>query len=189
MIPPDYWRADYQPPPLFPKNDMKIRSISHQDHTAVPLEMAVFTHLYQGIADAFFEGFTHVKDSIFHPDPATDEFPTPKDPRLLSLLMLAGSPSIRKMAINPSMEELFIQVLRNLGIYMGVDDFELDSNRYAVLKLLYTLLSSDDFGTTMMVDNQHTVLMLFLRVLNSTTPRPCFLPSDWCTPTMVFNFT
>ncbi|KAK0237143.1 hypothetical protein EDD85DRAFT_836315 [Armillaria nabsnona] len=40
-----------------------------------------------------------------------------------------------------------------------------------------------------MVDNQRTTLMLFLRVLNSTTPCPRFLPSDWCTPTMAFNFT
>ncbi|PBK69475.1 hypothetical protein ARMSODRAFT_1018878 [Armillaria solidipes] len=67
--------------------------------------------------------------------------------------------------------------------------FELDSNRYAMLKLLYTLVSSDDFSTTMMVDNQHIMLMLFLQVLNSTAPHPYFLPSDWCTPTMASNFT
>ncbi|SJL11080.1 uncharacterized protein ARMOST_14481 [Armillaria ostoyae] len=96
MIPPGYWHADYKPPPLFPKNNMEIRSISRQDHHAVPLRIAVYRHLYPDIADAFFEGFMHVKDSIFHPDPATDEFPAPNDPRLHSLLTLAGSPSIRK---------------------------------------------------------------------------------------------
>ncbi len=95
------------------------------------------------------------------------------------------------------MEMLFTQVLSNIDIYMDLPDpvlnyetpFELDSNRYAVLKLLYTLLSSDDFGTTMMVDHQRTTLMLFLQALNSTTPRPRFLRSDWCTPTMASNFT
>ncbi len=198
MIPPLYWRASYKPLPLFPKNDMKIRSISDEDHQAVFLDMAVYVHLYPDIADAFFDGFTHVKDSIFHPDPAADEFPAPQDPRLCSLLTLAGSPSIRKTAImNPSMDGLFDRVLRNIGIYMDLPatllnnetpSFKLDSNRYAVLKLLYTLVSSDNFNTLPVV-HQRDTLMLFLRVLNSTTPHPRFLPSDWCTPTMASNFT
>ncbi|SJL16758.1 uncharacterized protein ARMOST_20287 [Armillaria ostoyae] len=197
MIPPLYWCADYKPPPLFPKNDIKIRSISDKDHRALSLQDAVYYHLYPDIADALLEGFTHAKDSIFHPD--TDEFPAPQDPWLLSLLTLAGSLSIRKTATtDPSMNMFFHMVLHNIGIYMGVDNsslsadeapFELDGNWYAVLKLLYTLLSSDDFGTTMTAYNQRTMLMLFLQVLNSTTPRPRFLPSDWCTPTIVINFT
>ncbi len=78
MIPMDYWHANYKPPPLFPKNGMRIHSISHQDHCAVSLQDAVYHHLYPDIADAFFEGFAHVEDSIFHPDPAADEFPTPQ---------------------------------------------------------------------------------------------------------------
>ncbi|SJL16693.1 uncharacterized protein ARMOST_20222 [Armillaria ostoyae] len=201
MISPRYWRADYKPPSLFPKDDMTIRSISDEDHCAVSLQSAVSTHLYPDIADALLKGFTHVKDSIFHPDPAADEFPAPQDPRLRVLLTLAGSPSIRKTAIaDTSMNIFFDMVLNNIGIYMGVDDtplfddepetpsFELDSNRYAVLKLLYMLLSSDDFGT-MTADNQRDTLMLFLQVLNSTTSRPRFLPSDWCTPAMASSFT
>ncbi|KAK0431262.1 hypothetical protein EV421DRAFT_175846 [Armillaria borealis] len=82
---------------------------------------------------------------------------------------------------------------------MGVDEtplsadetpsFELDGNRYAVLRLLYTLLSSDDLNDTMPVAHQRTMLIRFLRVLNTTTPLPRFLPSNWCTPTMAFNFT
>ncbi|PBK80953.1 hypothetical protein ARMGADRAFT_817135 [Armillaria gallica] len=94
LIPPDYWCADYKPPPLFPKNGMKIRLISDKDHCAVYLQEAIHHHLYPDIADTFLEGFMHVKDSIFHPDPATNEFPTPKDPHLCLLLTLAGSPSI-----------------------------------------------------------------------------------------------
>ncbi|PBK80972.1 hypothetical protein ARMGADRAFT_817901 [Armillaria gallica] len=197
MIPLSYWCADYKPPPLFPKNDMKIRSISDEDHHAVSLQTAIYYHLYPDIVDAFFECFKHVKDSIFCPDPATNEFPAPQDPRLLLLLTLAGSPSIQKMVIEPSMKELFSQVLRNISTYMGLSEslldyetpsFELDSNRYAVLKLLYMLLSSDDLHTTMMGDNQRTMLLLFLQVLSSTTPHPCFLPSDWCTPAIASNF-
>ncbi|PBK80765.1 hypothetical protein ARMGADRAFT_823000 [Armillaria gallica] len=196
MIPPDYWHADYKPPPLFPKNNMKIRSISRQDHHAVPLLIGVYRHLYPDIADAFVESFTHVKDSIFHLDPAADEFPAPQDPRLCSLLTLAGSPSRRKTAINPSMEDLFAQVLRNIETYMDltgpllsyVTPFKLDSNRYGVLKLLYILVSSDDFDTLPVV-HQRITLMQFLRALNSTTPHPRFLSSDWCTPTMASNFT
>ncbi|SJL16726.1 uncharacterized protein ARMOST_20255 [Armillaria ostoyae] len=197
MIPPSYWPADYKPPPLFPKNYMKIRSISDKDHPAVSLRDAVYHHLYPDIAGAFFEGFTHVKDSIFHPDPAADEFPAPQDPRLLLLLTLAGSPSIRRTAITMNM--IFGKVLRNIGTYMGVNEiplfvndtpsFELDGNRYAVLKLLYMLLSSDDFGTTIREDCHRTTLMLFLQVLSSTTPRPRFLSSDWYTPTMASKFT
>ncbi len=197
MIPPGYWHADYKPPPLFPKNNMEIRSISRQDHHAVPLQMAVYYHLYPDIADAFVEGFTHVKDSIFHLDPAADEFPAPQDPRLRSLLMLAGSPSIRKTAIEPSMKDLFARVLRNIDLYMDLPatllnhdspSFELDSNRYAVLKLLYILVSSDDFDTLPVV-HQRITLMQFLRALNSTTFHPRFLSSDWCTPTMASSFT
>ncbi|KAK0237151.1 hypothetical protein EDD85DRAFT_599515 [Armillaria nabsnona] len=200
MIPPFYWRADYKPPPLFLKNGMKIRSISCHDDRAVPLQIAVYRNLYPDIADAFYEGFTHVEESLFHPDSAADEFLAPQDPRLLLLLTLAGSPSIRKTASNPSMEELSVQVLYNIHTYMGRPDmyqyltpetpsFDLDSNRYAVLKLLYMLVSSDDFSTTLTVNHQRTTLMLFLGVLNSTTPRPRFLPSDWCTPTITSNFT
>ncbi|KAK0231761.1 hypothetical protein EDD85DRAFT_114760 [Armillaria nabsnona] len=198
MIPPDHWHADYEPPLLFPKNGMKICSISDEDHRAVSFNKAFYDYLYPAIADAFCEGFTHVEDSLFHPDPAADKFPAPQDPRLLSLLMLAGSPSIRKTAINRSMEELFTHALRNIATYMGLPGnllnhetppFELDSNRCAVLKLLYTLVSSDDFGATLLVDHQHITLMLFLRVLNATTPRHRFLPSNWCTPTMASKFT
>ncbi len=198
MIPPYYWHADYEPPPLFPKNDMKIRSISDEYHRAVSFNKAFYDYLYPAIADALCEGFTHVEDSLFHPDPAADGFPAPQDPRLLALLTLAGSPSIQKTAINRSMEELFTHVLRNIATYMGLPGnllnhetppFKLDSNLYAVLKLLYMLVSSDDFGTTLLVDHQRITLMLFLRVLNATTPRHCFLSSNWCTPTMASKFT
>ncbi|SJL16763.1 uncharacterized protein ARMOST_20292 [Armillaria ostoyae] len=197
MIPLDYWCADYKPPPLFPKNGMRIRSISDKDHPAVSLQDAVYDHLYPDIANALLEGFMHVKDSLFHSDPTADEFPAPQDACLLLLLTLAGSLSIQTAITNLSMN-LFGKVLRSIGIYMGVGDrglsadetpFELDSNRYAVLKLLYTLLSSDDFGTTTMVIDQRTTLVLFLQMLNSTTPRPRFLASDWCAPTMASNFT
>ncbi len=113
MIPEDYWCADYKPPPLFPKNYMKIRSISYEDHLAVSLQDAVSYHLCPGIADAFFEGFTDVKDNIFHPDPATDEFPrssgsTPTlaaDTSRLTLYPKYGDQSIHGNAFYPGAEQ------------------------------------------------------------------------------------
>ncbi len=100
------------------------------------------------------------------PDPGQT---TPQDLHLCSLLTLA---SIQRVAItNPSMEKLFVQVLRNIETYMGLPgslglqdppSFELDSNRYAVPRLLYTLLSSDNFATIVMADNQLTMILLFL---------------------------
>ncbi len=85
-----------------------------------------------------------------------DEFPEPKDPRLRSLLKVAGSPSIQKAYGSiPSIDSLFGTVIRSIGHYMAVDSFELcgsipsfnlDGDRYAVLKLIYTLVSSSEFG-------------------------------------------
>ncbi len=200
MIPPDYWRADYKPPPLFPKNDMKIRSISDEDHRAVSLFDAVYYHLYPDIADALFEGFMHVEDSIFHPDPATDEFSAPQDARLRALLAMAGSPSIWKVPMPDHFgDSVFRTIMWNIGTYMDVGNlslldndlpsFRLDSNCYSVLKLLYTLISSDEFGDASMCNlDQHIMLVTFLKVLSSTSPHPCFLPEDWCTPSMASNF-
>ncbi|KAK0494225.1 hypothetical protein EDD18DRAFT_1355538 [Armillaria luteobubalina] len=111
MIPSFYWHGDYRPPPLFLGNDKEIHSISEEDHHAVSLRMAVSTHLYPDIVDALLECSTHAEDSVFHPDPATDEFPAPQDPRLCSL---TGSPSIPKTAIpDPSMNTFF-GIHRNL---------------------------------------------------------------------------
>ncbi|KAK0457160.1 uncharacterized protein EV420DRAFT_542936 [Desarmillaria tabescens] len=120
--------------------------------------------------------------------------------RLCSLLTVAGSPSIQKTYGRIlSLDSLFGGVIRSIGTCMAVDSFQLhdeipsfklDGNRYGVLKLLYTLISNNEFGGDASVRSQdlRITLMVFLRVLNSTSPRPRFLPEDWCTPIMAANF-
>ncbi len=70
-----------------------------------------------------------------------------------------------------------------------IPSFNLDGDRYAVLKLLYTLVSPSEYGGDASVRSHdlRITLVIFLRVLNSTSPRPRFLPEDWCTPTMTAN--
>lgn len=48
-----------------------------RDHHIVSPQVAVSTHLFPDIADAILEWFTPMEDSIFHPGPATDDFPAP----------------------------------------------------------------------------------------------------------------
>lgn len=99
-----------------------------------------------------------------------------------------------KTAISdPSTNPFSGMVLYNIGIRMDVNEppgsaneapSDLDCNRYAAPKLLCMLVSSDDLSDTLLVAHQRIMLMRFLPVLNSASPRPCFLSSDasWCTP-------
>ncbi|KAK0431284.1 hypothetical protein EV421DRAFT_1854414 [Armillaria borealis] len=203
VISPSYWHADYKPLPLFLGRDqLKICLTSdtiHQNSYPVRLENAVYKHLSPYVADAIFQCFRDASDSVFHSDPS-NEFPAPQDPWLHALLTMAGLPSIQKVPItNPSIDSFFGRVLGNIRTFMGVhesdllDDkfssFNLDANHYSVLKLLYTLISSEEFGgASMQRLDQHITLVTFLRVLNSTYPHPCFLPEDWCTPFMASKF-
>ncbi|KAK0436726.1 hypothetical protein EV421DRAFT_1104698 [Armillaria borealis] len=176
-----------------------ICSIPGTDHHAVSLWTAVDTYLYPYVADIILQGHAHATDSVYHYGPV-DEFPEPNDPRLRSLLKIADSPSIKKTYSGiPSTDSLFAIGIRRIGHYMAVDSFELygdipsfklDSDRYAVLKLLYTLVSSSEFGgdAAVRIQDLRLTLVTFLRVLNSTFPRPRFLPNDWCTPTMADTF-
>ncbi|KAG7443313.1 uncharacterized protein BT62DRAFT_996127 [Guyanagaster necrorhizus] len=207
-IPSSYWHANYILPPLFlARDELKIcLTGDSRDHDVVDLPTAVETYLYPYIADVILRRFGAVKDSVFHSDPA-DEFPAPQDPRLYALLTIAGSPSTQTVSIaDPYIDTFFGTVIRDIGVYMGVgssrlyDDpgydkmpsFRLDCNRYAVLKLLYTLVLSKDFSgsTSMRSEDQSILLVIFLRVLKSTFPRPRFLPDseDWYTPYMASNF-
>ncbi len=100
---------------------------------------------------------------------------------------------------NPFRVSFFRMIMSNIRIYMDVHNlslldnnfpsFKLDGNRYSVLKLLYTLITSDEFsGASMCNPDQCITLVTFLRVLRSTSPHPRFLPEDWCTPSMASNF-
>ncbi len=230
-IPVAYWRIGNTPPLFMTSNGLKICLIPEQGHQAVSLWTAVNKYLYPYVADIILESHVHATDSVYHYGPV-DEFPEPKDPRLRSLLTIAGSPSIqrcygsvtdvdslfrsairrppllmiagsrtvqRRHSSVTEVDSLFRSVIRSVGAYVAVDSsplygvipsFNLDGNRYAALKLLYTLVSSNEFGgdASIRLQDLHITLVIFLRVLNSTSPRPRFLPEDWCTPTMAANF-
>ncbi|KAK0216237.1 hypothetical protein IW262DRAFT_1299477 [Armillaria fumosa] len=198
-----YWYADYKPLPLFSGRDqLKICLTSDGfpplNSCPMSLVMTVREHLSPYVADAIFQYFRDAWDIDFHSDPA-DEFPAPQDPRLRALLAVAGSPSVRKvpMAV-PFIDSFFGTVMSNIGTYMDAHislfdndfpSFKLDGNRYSVLKLLYTLISSDEFDGALMHNlDQRITLVMFLRVLHSTSPHPHFLPKDWCTPSMASKF-
>ncbi|PBK99421.1 hypothetical protein ARMGADRAFT_1074297 [Armillaria gallica] len=56
-------------------------------------------------------------------------------------------------------------------------------HRHAVLNFLYTLLSSDHFGKREVpVEHQRAALLLFLCMVEFTSPLPPFMFRDWCTP-------
>lgn len=91
--------------------------------------------------------------------------------------MMASPSIVQKVPnINPSIDSFFSMVMLNIATYMGVHEFnllnnnfpsfKLDSNRYSVLKLLYTLISSDEFGGASMQSldqlHQHITLVTFL---------------------------
>ncbi|KAK0476199.1 hypothetical protein IW261DRAFT_1492439 [Armillaria novae-zelandiae] len=75
-------------------------------------------------------------------------------------------------------------------LYGDIPSFNLDADRYTVLKLLYTLVSSREFGgdASVRIEDLRITLVIFLRVFNSTSPRPRFIPEEWCTPTMTTAF-
>ncbi|SJL11094.1 uncharacterized protein ARMOST_14497 [Armillaria ostoyae] len=198
-IPVTYWRIGCTPPLFLTSNGLKICLIPEKDHQAVSLWTAVNKYLYPYVADIILRSHADATDSVYHFGPV-DEFPEPKDSRLRSLLKVAGSPSIQKVYGGiPSIDSLFGTVTRSIGHYMAVDSFQLcgdipsfnlDGDRYAVLKLLYTLVSSSEFGGDASVRSHdlRITLVIFLRVLNSISPCPRFLPEDWCTPTMAATF-
>ncbi|KAK0202473.1 hypothetical protein DFS33DRAFT_1488633 [Desarmillaria ectypa] len=140
---------------------------------AVGLLFAIRDYLYPWVAD-ILQSELNVTDSIFHPE-NPDEYPSPQDPELCFLLTIAG-----------------------VGSFCGIDfsleaermpTADLTNHRYAVLKLLYTLLLSDQFGEEEApVEHQRAALKLFLSILESTFPLPPFITQDWCTPDLASKF-
>ncbi len=63
-----------------------------------------------------------------------------------------------------------------------------NDNRHTVLKFLYTFITSVEFDDPLTPREQTTALMMFFRVLNSTSSRPAFLETDWCTPQLATKF-
>ncbi len=187
---------------------LKISSPSPQVDELVPLCMAIHTCLYQCVFETIIQGHVDIRNvqgSVDYLGP-TIEFPEPpQDPKLCFLLKMASSPSvweIPKVSYCNAYHYTYTfigRVLLNIGVHLDVHKFSLidknipsvglDVNRHAVLKLLYTVISSDKFGDSpVSVDDCCITLIVFLRVLNSTSHHPRFLPKDWCTPALAAKF-
>ncbi|KAK0238845.1 hypothetical protein EDD85DRAFT_522024 [Armillaria nabsnona] len=191
-IPSSYWQADFvYPPPVFEWEEMKI--FKNADSMADHLLPTVCNYLYPWIGESIIQGQSNVTDSIFNPE-SLDDYPSPQDPRLRFLLTMAGS---RSIIVLPN---IFCEAISNIETFCGYSLFfylchsplpivELSSHRHAILKLLYTLLSSDHFGKKEVpVEHQRAALVLFLRMVESTSPLPPFMARDWCTPDLAAEF-
>ncbi|KAK0215581.1 hypothetical protein IW262DRAFT_1465277 [Armillaria fumosa] len=177
-------------------------SLSSQVDEPVPLPTAIRTCLYQYVFESIIQGHEDVRNgrgSIDYLDP-TSEFPEPPpDPKLCFLFKMASSPSIWDMSVTTYDEydeaeyeprynctfisRIHLEVHKLSLIDRNIPSFGLDVNRHAVLALLYKAISSDKFGDSpVCVKDCCIALIIFLRVLNSTSRRPSFLPEKWCTP-------
>ncbi|SJL04172.1 uncharacterized protein ARMOST_07532 [Armillaria ostoyae] len=195
-IPRLYWEADFVcPPPVFEYKEIKVfnNTVSSE---AVGLGDAIEKHLYPWVAD-IIQSQLNVTDSIFNPE-SPDEYPSPQDPRLRFLLTLAGSPSVQWRTGH---EDIFETVIKNIATFIKISLWNssssdgltpitgLTNHRHAVLKLLYTLLLSDQSGEEgMPMDRQRAILTFFLCMVKSTYPLPLFIVQDWCTPDLASKF-
>ncbi len=192
FIPFYYWTATFVYPPLVyeqkEQDGAKIFDIvaTHKDCKVVNLQTAISDYLFPWVRD-IMQG--HITDSIFHPE-NPDEYPSPQDPRLCFLLTMAGSPSIK------CIEEVFSQVISKIQIFIDINPsskpmpiIDLTNHHHAVLKLFYTLVSADQFGTEEMnVGLQRIILFFFLHMVQFISPLPSFICQDWCTPDLAAKF-
>ncbi|PBK72336.1 hypothetical protein ARMSODRAFT_972962 [Armillaria solidipes] len=192
IIPSNYWRANFVvPPPVYEWEDIKI--IENANNQPDRLTTTFCDSLYPWVGEGIFQGQLNITDSIFNPE-SLDDYPSPQDPKLRFLLTMVGS---RSAIVLPN---AFCQAISNIEAFCGytmlfywdhplLPIVELSSHRHAILKLLYTLLSSDHFGKKEVpVEHQRAALALFLRMVKSTSPRPPFMARDWCTPDLAAEF-
>ncbi|PBK72335.1 hypothetical protein ARMSODRAFT_909938 [Armillaria solidipes] len=198
MIPSNYWKANFVvPPPVYEWEDIKI--IKKANSQPGCLWSTVCNYLYPWVGDSIIQGKLNVTDSIFNPE-SPDDYPSPQDPRLRFLLTMAGSPSIQCAGIDDPSWNIFCKVISRIESFFGLDSVksglrpwvpitDFTHHRHAVLKLLYTLLSSDHFGKREVpVEHQRAALVLFLRMVEFTSPLPPFMFRDWCTPDLAAEF-
>ncbi len=188
LVPSSYWDANFVYP-LLAYEQAGTKIFNNADSRVVNLLIAIRDHLYPWIGDHIVEGQLNVMDSIFNPE-NPDEYPSPQDPKLCFLLTMAGSPSIQ------CIEKVFSQVISNIQTFIGIYSssepmpiIDLTNHHHAVLKLLYTLVSADQFGTgEMYIGLQHIILLLFLHMVQFISPLPPFICQDWCTPDLAAKF-
>ncbi len=175
-IPSFYWKADYVPITYaFEPLETKIPHGSGDGE--MTLRMAIQRSLYIFVAENIL-----CRPMYYQPPPYS---------RLDLLLGMAGSCSTRSMQNWPSIplsfiasnRSLFIMIVESIGSLVDIASPHKDNdNRGAVLEYLYTLITSVEFDDPLTPREQTSALMMFFRVLNSTSSRPPFRETDWCTP-------
>ncbi|KAK0455545.1 uncharacterized protein EV420DRAFT_1644773 [Desarmillaria tabescens] len=188
-IPRSYWSADFTPSQFIMCSGI---TILYGDTAVATLGTAIQESLYPYVAEVMLRMCGERFMSPLNP--------TSQDPRLPLLLSMADSPSIRSMPSSTFHfhDSLFIGIIRGIGDFLGVKSLRsydgdiptvpLDDNRQAVLEFLFTLISPVEFDNTLTPPEWNYVLIIFLRVLNSTSPHPPFLAEDWCTPQLATKF-
>ncbi|SJK97122.1 uncharacterized protein ARMOST_00373 [Armillaria ostoyae] len=187
-IPMSYWSPGFIPPtPVIEREGMKLFD---EDSTGTTLRMAIQRGLYLYVAEVIL-----FQDQLFHMhfgerslfwDDNHINISSPPDSRLNLLLNMACSPSMRSMVFpaSPFFDSLFSKILRGICDILGVNSYNnntpavaLDTNRYAALKLLYTLILSAELDY-IPPERMNAVWTTFFRVKNSTFPLPSFLAKD-----------
>ncbi|KAK0446719.1 hypothetical protein EV421DRAFT_2017668 [Armillaria borealis] len=200
IIPSIYWMANFVvPPPVYEWEDIKI--IENANSQPDRLQHTICNYLYPWVGEGIIQGQLNVTDSIFNPE-SPDDYPSPQDPRLRFLLTMAGSPSIQRAGNDAPSRNIFCKAISGIETFFGLDSLRLGMrwpwepsitdfihHRHAVLKLLYALLSSDHFGKRdVPVEHQRAALVLFLCMVEFTSPLPPFMFRDWCTPDLAVEF-
>ncbi len=148
--------------------------------------MAIQRSLYIYVAEVILHRHMLSEPTIFRQNDGDEKYS-----RLRLLLSMAGSRSMRSIrassfAFNQS---VFITIVQSIGDLVDIaSPYKDNDNRHTVLEFLYTFITSVEFDDPLTPREQTTALMMFFRVLNSTSSRPAFLETDWCTPQLATKF-
>ncbi|KAK0227006.1 hypothetical protein EDD85DRAFT_854491, partial [Armillaria nabsnona] len=184
-IPSLYWKADYVPT-TYALESFGMNIPSESDDSEMTLRMAIQRSLYIYVAENILHDYMLLQPTIFRQNDGDEKYP-----RLCLLLSMAGSRSMRSIrassfAFNQS---LFITIVQSIGDLVDIaSPYKDNDNRHTVLEFLYTLITLVEFDDPLNPREQTTALMMFFRVLNSTSSRPAFLETDWCTPQLATKF-
>ncbi|KAK0488930.1 hypothetical protein IW261DRAFT_1557426 [Armillaria novae-zelandiae] len=87
IVPSNFWKADFIPPPVYEWEDIKI--IENANNQRADLKSTFCQYLYPWVGGSIIQGQLNVTDSIFNPK-NPDDYPSLQDPRLRFLLTMAG---------------------------------------------------------------------------------------------------
>ncbi len=195
-IPSFYWKADYVPI-TYALESFGMEIPLGSGDGEVTLRRAIQTSLYIYATENILHRHMLSEPTIFR----QNDSDVNQDSRLRLLLSMAGSRSMRSMAADShplrsvsdtsfsDTESLFSTILQRIGDLVDIASPHKDNdNRGTVLEFLYTLITSVEFDKHLTPLEQSSALMMFFRVLNSTSSHPPWLQKDWCTPQLATKF-